>query len=451
MAPMANDVIALFDDHAESAVIGMLLFGEQTLDDVPELRREWFYANTSQRIFDAIADLHRGGTPVCEVNVASKLREAGRMADIGGHAKLTELMDGVPHVSAKRLKSYVATLRNAHALRVLRAVARKMLAGVEQPNALASDIGSEATEKLHEALSLSSTETAANMRDLLHAVVVELKEKAARGEKLSGTQTGFSALDKLMGGLHPGDSLVIAARPGMGKSAFALCIALNVVRQGHGAVMFSLEMPSKQLAMRALCADAGVDLAKSRAGLFSPTDWTKMTAAVQTGIASRHFIIDDKSSVSLGELRAKAQRAQRDMARAGVSLRVIVVDYLQLIGHKADNREQAIAETSRFLKELAKDLSVTVLALSQLNRGVEQRTDKRPMLSDLRESGSIEQDADACLLLYREDYYNQQPQYPGMVEVIIAKHRNGPTGTVLLGFEKTSTAFHEREVYAHAP
>ena len=268
--------------------------------------------------------------------------------------------------------------------------------------------------------------------------------RAAESGEIPGLTTGFLDLDDRLSGLHPGELVVLAARPGMGKTAMALDVTRAVTARGTGALVFSLEMPKEQLAMRMFCQDAQVDVGSVRKGRVSADGWQRLSAAA--GVVSKqplHF--DDSPSLALHQLRATARRVAADAARAGHKLGLVVVDYIQLMQGDPDaqNREQQVAGISRGLKQLARELNVCVLALSQLNRGVESRArDKRPMLSDLRESGAIEQDADAVLLLYRDDYYRDvKPEKRGIAEVIVAKQRNGPTGTVYVRWVAESAHF----------
>lgn len=434
--PPPNDV------RVEEDVLGSVLYDEALLDEIPSLVPAWFYSGKHRRIFDAISELRGEGVPVDTTTVGARLRERGRMGEVGGEATLTQLMNDVPAIGARRLKAHALVLHNAFILRSLRTIALKLIAQIEQPGASGETVGGDVAEALHAILTDTPKETSMSLKQATQSAFEQIRKHYGEGGGLSGIATGYAALDALTGGFHRGDVAVLAARPGMGKSALALGIASNVAKQDHGVLLFSLEMPKEQIALRALCAEANVDLSRARVGRFSPSDWQKLTNAIVGPCANPNVIVDDKGAMSLGELRAKSQKQQREMSKRGVELGLIVVDYLQLIAHRGDNREQAIAEMSRFLKELAKDLSVPVLVLSQLNRGVESRADKRPLLSDLRESGAIEQDADIVMFVYRDDYYDPKSRAAGEVELILAKHRNGPTGIIRLGFNAPTTAFY---------
>ena len=287
------------------------------------------------------------------------------------------------------------------------------------------------------------------MKEATKKAFTRLMEHAARGGGLVGTSTGYDAVDGILGGLHAGDLTIVAARPAMGKSALVMGVCGNVVRgpdpedltKGKGAMVFSLEMPAEQLAIRALCSEGAVNLLGTRFGNLSAEDWKRLTQATIGLCSSPHFLLDDGGATTIAEIRAKSRKAQREMARVGVELGVIAVDYIQLVNNQKESREQAISEVSRALKALAKELKVPVIGLSQLNRQCESRADKRPMLADLRESGAIEQDADNVIALYRDDYYNEKSETPGECEVLVLKQRNGPTGTVSLRFRKESATF----------
>ncbi len=427
------------DGFAEQTILGSLLWGSLSLDDAPNLHAELFWENRHRRIFEAIEAIHLAGRPVDATSVQSALRLSGRLAEVGGADWVEGLVKHVPVHTKTRLEAWVQTLENRHKLRELLKVGQKIVAIAETGAKDVDGFAFACEAALHAICASGRVDSTITLRD---AVSRAVKAIMARPGGLAGTPTGFDALDAVLGGLHGGDLSVVAGRPSMGKSALVQAVAANVVRSGKGAILFSLEMPADQLAMRALCAEAGVNLGKVRTGQLTPQDWTELTAATKGLCGTQNFLLDDLGGARLADIRSRALRVQREMRSRGVELGLVAIDYLQLMGHaKTDHREQAISEISRGLKGFAKEIQLPVIALSQLNRQVEARADRRPLLSDLRESGAIEQDADNVWLLYRDEYYNAGSTETGVCEVSIPKQRNGPTGTVKIGFHPPTATF----------
>jgi replicative DNA helicase len=457
------------DLDAEAAVLSAILLSREALDQVLDvLRPEHFYSDANGRIYDTAQTLALAGTPIDIVSVGAYLRDRERLAQVGGPAYLAQLADATPavaHVAAHALVVY-----EKWRLRALIATCQRVAAegygDVGEVQAFIDD----AEQNIYALAHTDRRNGARPLGDALRSAFERLVAAASRGDHLTGIPTGFTRLDRKLSGLHAGDLTVVAARPGMGKSAFVGNIAVNVASArraaipdparpshlievdapGYGVVLFSLEMPSDQLALRMACSEARLEVGRARAGLLRPDEWSRLTEACRY-LTHVPIWIDDTAAIGLLELRAKVRRIQADYNRPATAeqperkVGLVIVDYLQLMAGNpyAANREQQIAEISRGLKRLAKELDVPVVALSQLNRAVETRTvkDKRPMLSDLRESGAVEQDSDNVLFIYRDDYYHPNSDAKGLAEIIIAKQRNGPTGTVMTRFFAGCTRF----------
>lgn len=439
------------DLDAEAAVLSAVLLSREAFDEVADiLRPEHFYAEAHRRIFEAVADLSSRGQPADLRTVASWLRDRGRYEQVGGSAYLGDIIDAVPAVA--HVSAYAEIVRDKARIRNIITTCQRIAADgygqVEDANAFV-DAAEQALYKIaHEQAPTKAVDLGVAVR----AAFEELCEAAQRGEAITGTPTGLARFDALTSGLHKGELTIVAARPGMGKSSLALDVALNVAAgtEPVGAAFFSLEMPEKQLAMRAACAWGKVDVSKLRQPKrMTDRDWHDLTVAM-ADVSSLPIRIDDTPGLSLMELRAKTRRVAADFEREGKPrLGLVVIDYLQLMRGSADakNREQEIAGISRGLKQLAKELGVPVVALAQLNREVEKRgkNDKRPQLSDLRESGSIEQDADNVIFIHRDDYYDRDAETKGIAELIVAKQRNGPTGIVKVKWLAHCTSFRDLE------
>ncbi len=430
--------------EAEESVLGGVLLDNTAIDRVVELvRPDDFYRGAHRKLFRAMLALSEKSEPVDIITLAEMLRARGELADVGGAAYLAELAERVP--TAANVMHYARIVRD-------RAVQRDLITA-------ATDIatkGYEATTNVNELLdraeqaifNIAERKVRASfsrLQDILVDSIKTIERLYEQKQSVTGVPTGFVDLDRLTSGLQPSDLIIVAGRPSMGKTAFCLNIAENcALRADVGVAVFSLEMAKEQLAMRMLCSEARVDLARVRTGHLTEREFPRLAMAAGR-LADAPIYIDDSPALSVLELRAKARRLKRDPE---AKLGLIVVDYIQLM-HSAegrDSREQEISEISRSLKALAKELKLPVVALSQLNRQVENRQPPIPRLADLRESGAIEQDADVICFLYREEYYLEDSDKKGIADVIVAKQRNGPIGTVELTFLKEFTRFENREV-----
>jgi replicative DNA helicase len=422
---------------------------------------EKFYSESHRRIFEAIAALHVTGQPVDVVQVATWLRDRERLPQIGGMAYLTEVLNTAPAVA--NVEAYAETVSKKYQLRQMIVACQRITAQGYAGVGDATDFIDGAEQAVFEVARASSTRP--RLRPLIDTVRARFKvwgdhykrlsDGTVRAGEVIGLSTGLDAFDMAIGGLQDGDVTVVAARPGMGKSILGVDVAIHVAgytdadgRRPHVAGMFSLEMPKEQIGDRAICSRAGVNLNNLRTGTFTPADWGKMTAATSAYARLDQFYLDDTPALTLMQIRSMARELAADLAREPETtrrrLRVLVVDYLQLVEASTgtDSREQAVSSVSRGLKQLAKDLHIPVIALAQLNRGVEARQDKRPGLADLRESGAIEQDADNVVFIYRDEYYNADTADKGVAELIIAKQRNGSCGTVRVGFDGALSRFY---------
>lgn len=428
------------DLAAERAVLGCILLENASMDrvlDVP-IASEDFYSEANARVFGAMLELFASRTAIDIVTVRESLSRTGNLTAVGGDEYLFSLTNTIPTVA--NLEAYAHIVRD-------RAVVRRLLHVCHETLGLGyGDYGSAAA--LLEAAERSILEVAKHqnrspyehVRPVVERTFERIVHAAELKQHITGLPTGFERLDRMTAGMHPGDLIIVAGRPGMGKTAFALNIAVHACVQRRTPIaVFSLEMPKEQLAARLLCSEARVDAGNLRTGYLSREDWPRLTQAAEQ-LAGLPVYLDETPSLSLVELRSKSRRL---VAEHGLGL--IVVDYLQLMraGTKSDSREQEISEISRSLKAMAKELKLPVVALSQLNRGVESRgnKDKRPQLSDLRESGAIEQDADTILFLYRDEVYNADTPDKGIAEIIVGKQRSGPTGTVKCLFHREYTRF----------
>jgi replicative DNA helicase len=427
--------------EAESSVLGGLLLDNAAWDRVGDLLTEGdFYRYEHRLIFGAIAALVNASKPADVITVAEHLERAGKAEEVGGMAYLNGLAQFIP--SAGNIRRYAEIVRERAILRKLVATGDEIAAsGFNTQGKPVAQILDECEQKV-----MQIGEEGARMKtgfqsidDLVVQYLDRVQELADNPSDLTGVSTGYFDLDRMTSGLQAGDLVVLAARPSMGKTALAINIAEHVaLHEGLPVAVFSMEMGAAQLAIRCIGSIGRIHQSHLRNGRLSDVEWGVMTETVEKlRHASLH--IDETGSLSIVELRANARRLARQCGRLGL----IVVDYLQLMSGSGgdENRSTELGEISRGLKKLAKELQCPVIALSQLNRSVESRTDKRPQMSDLRESGAIEQDADVIAFIYRDDYYNKNSDEPGVAEVIIGKQRNGPTGTVRLAFIKHLTRF----------
>ncbi|MDR3600211.1 MAG: replicative DNA helicase [Desulfosporosinus sp.] len=423
--------------EAEQAVLGAMMLEPEAGSSVFEmLQPEDFYRDNHRLIFSALRDLFEKGDPVDLVSVAEILRQQGRLEQVGGISTISEIARSVP--SAANVEYYAKLVTEKALLRQLIRATSSILERGYEPGEEARGLLEEA-EKLILDLSRRRVKDGYSfIRDVLLETFEKIEYLYANKGNLTGVPTFFTELDRMTSGWQASDLIIIAARPSMGKTAMVLNMAQNAaVRAKVPVAIFSLEMSKEQLVQRMLCGEAMVDQQRVRTGELLDEDWPKLTRAVGP-LSDAPIFIDDTVGISLAELRSKARRMKMEH-----NLGMIVIDYLQLlsVGKKTESRQQEVAQISRTLKGLARELKVPVIALSQLNRGVEQRQDKRPIMSDLLESGAIEADADVISFIYRDEYYNHESEKKGIAELIIAKHRNGPVGTIELGFLKEFTKF----------
>jgi replicative DNA helicase len=419
------------DDVAEQSVLGAMLMSKDAIADVVEcVRGTDFYRPAHETIFDAILDLYGRGEPADAVTVAAQLQRSGELGRIGGAPYLHTLVSGVP--IAANAGYYAEIVREKAILRRLVDAGTRIAQWGYSGEGDVDDVVDRAQAEVYGVTDKRTSEDYAPLSEIMEGALDEIEAISNRDGAMVGVPTGFFDLDELTNGLHPGQMVIVAARPAMGKSTLGLDIARAAsIRHGMSSVIFSLEMSRNEITMRLLSAEARIALNSMRNGHMTDDDWSRL-ARKMGEVSSAPLFIDDSPNMTMMEIRAKARRLKQRH-----DLRLIVVDYLQLMqsGKRVESRQLEVSEFSRQLKLLAKELEVPVIAISQLNRGAEQRTDKRPMLSDLRESGSLEQDADMVLLIHREDAYERESTRPGEADLIVAKHRNGPTATVVVAFQ----------------
>lgn len=420
------------DIAAEQSVLGGMLLSKDAIADVAEtIRGTDFYRPAHEMIFEAIVDLYARGEPADAVTVAAELTKRGDLGRIGGAPYLHTLISSVP--TAANAGYYARIVRERSVLRrLVDAGTRIAQLGYATDGGDVDELVNTAQAEVYAVTERRASEDYIPLRDVINATMDEIDAASNRGDGMIGVPTGFADLDRLTNGLHPGQMIILAARPAIGKSTLGLdvCRAASIKNQ-LASVIFSLEMSRTEITMRLLSAESGVPLQNMRKGTMKDEDWTRL-AATMGKVSEAPLFIDDSPNMSLMEIRAKCRRLKQRH-----DLRLVVVDYLQLMssGKRVESRQQEVSEFSRALKLLAKELEVPVIAISQLNRGPEQRTDKRPQMSDLRESGSLEQDADVVILLHREDFYERESPRAGEADLIVAKHRNGPTDTVTVAFQ----------------
>ena len=426
------------DLEAEQAVIGsMLTDKESVISALETLSDNDFYREDNRIIYSAIMNLYNKGDAIDIITVKSELSSMGKLDAVGGLEYLAELPEKVP--TTANVDKYIKIVEEKSTLRTLIKTANELITLGYDPTQEVEELMDNAEKRIFSVMQSRAQKSYSSMKDILVDTFIELEQLYNRKQHITGVPTGFADLDNYTAGLHGSELILVAARPAMGKSAFALNIATNAaVRAKTPVVIFSLEMSKEQMANRILCSEALVDSNKVRTGKVEDDDWAKLAEA--SGILSEaQIFIDDTPGISIMEIRAKCRKMKLEQ-----NIGLVVIDYLQLVqgsNKRAGSREQEIAEISRSLKILAKEINVPVIALSQLSRAPEQRPDHRPMLSDLRESGSIEQDADIVMFLYRDDYYNEDSEKKNIAEVILAKHRAGSTGTVDLAWLGSYTKF----------
>lgn len=419
------------DLDAERSVLGAMMLSTDAVAEVSEiLRPNDFYSPGHELVYTAITDLFAAGEPADAITVTSMLDRRKELSRTGGAAEIHTLVQSVP--TAANASFYAEIVAEKAILRRIVNVGAKISQMGFNADGEVEDIVNEAQAEIYKVGENRSGDDYVALGAILAETIDEIEAASTAGDGISGVPTNFDEFDELTQGLHGGQMVVIAARPAVGKSTMGLDFA-RAAAIGHGmtAAFFSLEMSKTEIAMRLLSAEATISLQDLRKGTLDEGQWRKMALTLQK-LNEAPFFIDDSPNMSMMEIRAKCRRLKQQH-----NLKMVVLDYLQLMssGKRVESRQQEVAEFSRALKLLAKELEVPVIALSQLNRGSEQRTDKRPQISDLRESGSIEQDADMVILLHREDMYDKESPRAGEADLIVAKHRNGPTKTIELAFQ----------------
>ncbi|WP_209125192.1 replicative DNA helicase [Alkalihalobacillus sp. BA299] len=424
--------------EAEQAVLGAIFIEEQALVTASErLIPEDFYRSAHQRIYEIMLFLAEKGEPVDLITVTSELQDRKWLDDIGGVSYLSDLANAVP--TAANIDYYSRIVEEKSLLRRLIRVATNIAADGYTSEDEVDAILDTAEKTILDVAQRKNSGAFISIKDVLVETYDRIEMLEKQTGEITGIPTGFVELDRMTAGFQRNDLIIVAARPSVGKTAFALNIAQNVAtKTDENIAIFSLEMSASQLVQRMLCAEGNIDAQKMRTGQLEPEDWQKLTMAMGS-LSKAGIYIDDTPGVKVNDIRAKCRRLKQEKG-----LGMILIDYLQLIqgsGRGGENRQQEVSEISRTLKAIARELEVPVIALSQLSRGVESRQDKRPMMSDIRESGSIEQDADIVAFLYRDDYYDKESENKNIIEIIIAKQRNGPVGTVELAFVKEYNKF----------
>ena len=433
------DRVPPHNHEAEQSVIGAIFLEPQALITASEiLQPADFYRTAHQKIFQTMLNLSDQGKAIDVITVTEELSAKKELEDVGGLSYLGELANAVP--TAANIAHYSKIVEEKALLRRLIRTATKIVEDGYTREDEVEALLSEAEKKMMEVASRKTAGDFKHIQDVLVQTYDNIEQLQHREGDVTGIPTGFRDLDKITAGFQRNDLIIVAARPSVGKTAFALNVAQAVaVKARENVAIFSLEMGADQLVMRMLCSEGNIDAQVLRTGALQDEDWRKLTMAMGS-LSNSGVYIDDSPGIRVNEIRAKCRRLAQENG-----LGMILIDYLQLIqgsGKPGENRQQEVSEISRSLKGLARELKVPVIALSQLSRGVEQRQDKRPMMSDLRESGSIEQDADIVAFLYRDDYYNKdETAEKDVIEIILAKQRNGPTGTVKLSFRKEYNKF----------
>ena len=426
------------DIDAEQAVLGSMLTDKDAVNAAIEtLKEDAFYRDDNRVIYQAIVNLYSKSEPIDIITLKDELESMDKFEQVGGYEYLASLPDKVP--TTANVQKYIKIVEEKSILRSLIKTANEIIELGYSPTEDVEDIMDGAEKKIFDIMQSKNQKGYSPIKDVLVESFTKLEELYNRKQHITGVPTGFAELDYKTAGLHGSELILVAARPAMGKTAFALNIATNAALRGNAPVaIFSLEMSKDQLVNRILCSEAMVDSNKVRTGKLEEDDWVKLAGAIGP-LSESEIYIDDTPGISVMEIRTKCRKLKMEK-----NIGLVVIDYLQLVqgsNKRVGSREQEISEISRSLKILAKEINVPVIALSQLSRAVEQRPDHRPMLSDLRESGAIEQDADIVMFLYRDDYYNKESEKKDIAEVIIAKQRGGSTGTVELLWMGNYTKF----------
>ncbi|MCB9799331.1 MAG: replicative DNA helicase [Candidatus Omnitrophica bacterium] len=427
---------------AEVSVLGAMLFEEQALvKGIENLHPEYFYHENHRKIFQALVSLFEKNDPVDILTVSEELKKHDHLESVGGVSYLTQLTTQVP--TSAHIDYYAQIVKEKFLLRHLIEQSTRIVQQCFNAGDNVKDLIDNAEKMIFEISETQIKGKITSLKDIIHENMENIDRLYQRKEHVTGIATGFHEFDVKTAGLQPSDLIIVAGRPSMGKSAFVsnLCEHIGVMLK-RPVAFFSLEMSKQQLVQRMLCSHARIDAQRVRTGYLSHQDWPRLTSAAGK-LSEAPIFIDDTPGQSVLEIRAKARRLKMQY-----NIELVVIDYLQLMhgGHgRSENRQQEISEISRSLKAIAREINVPVIAISQLSRAVESRTGNRPQLSDLRESGAIEQDADVVVFLFREEYYNPKEENKNRAEVIIAKQRNGPIGTVDLAFLKESTRFENLE------
>jgi replicative DNA helicase len=428
--------------EAEKSVLGAVLLDERHLHSLlveEQLRPEHFYREQHGAVFAAMLALYEGDSKIDHLTVAEKLRQHGKLDEVGGAAVIDELAGWVP--AAGHAREYGRIVHDNAKLRALLTTSYEIQASVLSREAPARELVERAERSVLEVATDDRQKKIRSIADILHEETDKLHHLSVAKTALTGTPSGFKDLDEKTGGFQPGNLIILAARPSMGKSALVTNMAENAALAGHAIALFSLEMSESELAQRFVASQARIKGEDLRRGKVAAERWPKILEACDR-LAQAPMYVDDSSDTGVLEVRAKSRRLHSQL-KGGLGL--IIIDYLQLMRHEGhvDSRVEQVGQISRGLKGLARELNVPVIALSQLSRAVEQRgkEDKKPILSDLRESGQIEQDADLVMFIYRDEYYNHDSEREGEADIIIAKHRNGPIGEVVLTFQKEYPKF----------
>ncbi|MFH1593400.1 MAG: replicative DNA helicase [Candidatus Omnitrophota bacterium] len=427
------------NNEAELAVLGSMLLDKEAIAKCIEfLDQSYFYKEAHKKIYSAIVNLYDKNKGVDLVTLVEELRNKNALEWVGGSAYIASIASSIP--TAANVDHYSKIVREKAILRNLISTATQIVSESYDNMFSVDDLLDKAEKMVFEITAKKVGSNSASIKDIIKSSIETIDNLYQRKENITGVATGFHDFDVMTAGLQKSDLIVVAGRPSMGKSALVCCMAEHVgIIEKKPILFFSLEMSKEQLVQRMLCSHARVDAHKVRTGFLSQSDWPKLVNAAGK-LSESPIFIDDTPGLSILELRAKARRI-----RAKHDIGLIIVDYLQLMQGRtsSENRQQEISEISRSLKSLARELSVPLIAVSQLSRAVEQRSDRRPQLSDLRESGAIEQDADLVVLLLREEYYNPTEENKGVADIIVAKQRNGPVGTIKLAFINEYTRFED--------
>jgi replicative DNA helicase len=438
MAEIAKELLPPQNLEAEMAVLGSMLLDENAIAEAVEsIDTNSFYKDSHRKVFDVMMRLYNENKAIDLITLTDELKRTGLLEQIGGVSFLTELVNSVP--TAANVHHYISIVKEKSVLRSLINSSHKIISLCHDAEGGIADVVDQAEQLIFDVSDNRQKGSSFHLKEIIKTTIENIDRLYQKKAHVTGVPTGFIDFDMKTAGLQPSDLIIIAGRPSMGKSALALnMVEYAGVKAKIPIAMFSLEMSKEQLVQRMLCSHARVDANKVRTGFLAAADWPRLTAAAGK-LSEAPIYIDDSPAISVMELRAKARRL-----KANHDIQLIILDYLQLMRSSsagAESRQQEISDISRSLKALARELRLPIIGISQLSRAVESRNDHRPQLSDLRESGAIEQDADVVVLILREDYYSPTPENKGIAEIIIAKQRNGPTGSIKLTFLEEFTRF----------